>query len=73
VFEVAEPLADGSLVEVLPEARPQSVTLGILYPTRRMLPPRTKAFIEMAVEELRRHLAAQEQLLPERQAAFTRS
>ena len=58
VYEVADHLSQGRLVEVLPEARPQSVTLGILYPTRKMLPPRTKAFIEMAVEELRRHLAA---------------
>ena len=62
-YEVAAHLADGRLVEVLPEARPQPVTLGVLYPTRRMLPPRTKAFIEMAVEELRRHLAAQTALL----------
>jgi DNA-binding transcriptional LysR family regulator len=65
VFEVAEYLADGRLVEVLPEARPQSTTLGILYPTRRMLPPRTKAFIELAVEELRRHLAQALQRAPE--------
>ena len=64
VFEVAEYLADGRLVEVLPEARPQSMTLGILYPTRRMLPPRTKAFIDLAVEELRRHLASALQRAP---------
>lgn len=63
VFEVAPYLTDGRLVEVLPDARPQPVTLGILYPTRRMLPPRTKTFIEMAVEELRRHLSAQAALL----------
>ena len=64
-FEVAEYLAEGRLVEVLPEARPQSTTLGILYPTRRMLPPRTKAFIELAVDELRRHLALALQRVPE--------
>jgi DNA-binding transcriptional LysR family regulator len=58
IFEVAEPLAQGRLVEVLPEARPRSVTLGILYPTRKMLPPRTKAFIELAVEQLRAHVSA---------------
>ena len=57
LFEVADYLADGRLVEVLPEAQPQPVTLGILYPTRRMLPPRTKSFIDLAVEELRRHVA----------------
>ena len=67
-YEVAEHLAAGRLVEVLPEARPQTVTLGILYPTRRMLPPRTKAFIDMAVEELRRHVNAQLAMLAPRGA-----
>ncbi len=57
LFEVAAYLAEGRLVEVLPEAQAQPVTLGILYPTRRMLPPRTKSFIDLAVEELRRHVA----------------
>ena len=59
VFEVAEYLADGRLVEVLPDSRPQPVTLGVIYPSRRMLPPRAKHFIDMAVEELRRHIAEQ--------------
>lgn len=63
LFEVAPYIADGRLVEVLPEARPQSMTLGVLYPTRRMLPPRTKSFIDLAVEELRRHLGEQLALL----------
>ena len=71
LFEVAGHLADGRLVEVLPEARPQPVTLAVLYPTRRMLPPRAKSFIELAVEELRRHLA-QELALVEPKAAATR-
>jgi len=66
LYEVAPYLADGRLVEVLPEARTQAVTLGVLYPTRRMLPPRTKTFIDMAVEELRRHLAERLALLGER-------
>jgi DNA-binding transcriptional LysR family regulator len=57
LFEVAPYLADGRLVAVLPEAEPRPVTLAVLYPTRRMLPPRAKSFIELAVEELRRHLA----------------
>lgn len=56
-FEVARYLADGRLVEVLPEARPLPATLAALYPTRRMLPPRVKSFIELTVEALRRHLA----------------
>ncbi len=59
LFEVAPLIADGRLVEVLPEAPPLPVTLGILYPTRRMLPPRTKSFIDLSVEEMRRHLTSQ--------------
>jgi len=58
LFEVAEHIAAERLVEVLSEAPPQPVTLGLLYPTRRMLPPRAKSFIDLAVDELRRHLTA---------------
>ena len=67
VFEVADYLADGRLVEVLPAARPQPVTLGIIYPSRRLLPPRTKSFIDLAVEELRRHVAHELQKVAQRQ------
>jgi DNA-binding transcriptional LysR family regulator len=63
LFEVADHIADGRLVEVLPDAPPQPVTLGLLYPTRRMLPPRAKTFIDLSVEELRRHLNARLALL----------
>jgi DNA-binding transcriptional LysR family regulator len=66
VYEIAPHLAEGRLVEVLPEARPQPVTLGVLYPTRRMLPPRTKTFIDMAVEELRGHVTTRLALAPGR-------
>jgi DNA-binding transcriptional LysR family regulator len=59
LFEVAQLIAEGRLVEVLPKAPPLPVTLGILYPTRRMLPPRTKSFIDLSVEEMRRHLTSQ--------------
>ena len=59
LFEVAPLIAAGSLVELLPEAPPQSVTLGILYPSRRMLPPRTKTFMDLAAEELRGHVEGQ--------------
>lgn len=66
LFEIAALIADGRLVEALPEAPPLPVTLGVLYPTRRMLPPRTKSFIELAVEEMRRHVAGQLALLAPR-------
>ena len=68
LFEVAPQIADGRLVEVLPDAPPLPVTLGILYPTRRMLPPRTKSFIDLSVEEMRRHLTSQLAILgPQKQ------
>ena len=59
LFEIAPLLAEGRLVEVLAKAPPLPVTLGVLYPTRRMLPPRTKSFIDLSVEEMRRHLTSQ--------------
>ena len=68
LFEVAPLIAEGRLVEVLPEAPPLPVTLGILYPSRRMLPPRTKSFIDLSVEEMRRHLTSQLAILePQKQ------
>ena len=59
LFEVAPLIAAGRLVALLPEAPPLPVTLGLLYPSRRMLPPRTKSFIDLCVEDMRRHIAAQ--------------
>jgi DNA-binding transcriptional LysR family regulator len=70
LFEVAPLLAEGRLVEVLPDAPPLPVTLGVLYPTRRMLPPRTKSFIDLSVDEMRRHLTSQLAILgPQKSAA----
>ncbi|MBB3904011.1 DNA-binding transcriptional LysR family regulator [Methylobacterium brachythecii] len=59
LFEVAPYLADGRLVQVLPAVSPVSVTLGLLYPSRKLLPNRAKTFIGMATEEIRRHLGQQ--------------
>jgi DNA-binding transcriptional LysR family regulator len=74
LFEVADHIAEGRLVEVLPESPPQSVTLGLLYPTRRMLAPRAKTFIDLAVEELRRHINGRLGLLkPQKVAAVSES
>jgi DNA-binding transcriptional LysR family regulator len=64
-FEVAQHLAKGHLVPILPDAPPQSVTLGVLYPTRKMLPIRVKTFVDLAVEGVRRHVAKQLELIGE--------
>lgn len=69
LFEVAEHIAAGRLVEVLPEAPPQPVTLGLLYPTKRMLAPRAKTFIDLSVEQLRAHVTAKLALLKSAAAA----
>jgi len=49
LWEVAEHLKDGRLVPVLPDCPPESVTLSVLYPHRRLLPARVKAFADFAV------------------------
>lgn len=59
LFEVAQHLASNHLKLILPKAPPQSVTLGVLYPTRKMLPLRVKSFVEMTVDDIRSHVAKQ--------------
>jgi DNA-binding transcriptional LysR family regulator len=58
-FEVAEHLAAGRLKTVLPDTPPQPVTLGVIYPTRKMLSPRVKSFVDMSIEGIRQHLSKQ--------------
>ncbi|MEQ8354789.1 MAG: LysR family transcriptional regulator [Kiloniellaceae bacterium] len=50
LWEVAEHLKAGRLVAVLPETPPEPVTLSVLYPHRRLLPTRVKAFADFAVK-----------------------
>ncbi|AWN35060.1 LysR family transcriptional regulator [Methylobacterium radiodurans] len=59
LFEVASHIADGQLVTVLPKTPPLSVTLGILYPSRKMLSARGKTFVDMAYEAMRDHVTGQ--------------
>ena len=49
LWEVAGSLRDGSLVPVLPDFPPEPVALSVLYPHRRLLPARVKAFADFAV------------------------
>ena len=57
LFEIAEHLRSGALVQVLPEFPPQPATLAILYPYRRMVPTKVRLFADMLVEEARAHIA----------------
>ena len=49
LWEVAEYVKDGRLVPVLADCPPEPVTLSVLYPHRRLLPARVKAFADFAV------------------------
>lgn len=49
-FEVAEHLAAGRLVPVLPEHPPEPATLAVVYPHRRLLPAKVKLFADAVIE-----------------------
>ena len=51
-FEVAEHLRGGRLVQVLPDFPPEPVSLAVVYPHRRLLPAKVKAFADFMVEEV---------------------
>lgn len=53
VYDVADDIASGRLVEVLPEFRPSPVPISILYARRRHLAPRLRAFMDWLEEVLR--------------------
>ena len=52
-FSVEKELADGSLMEVLPEYRGASRPFTLLYPHNRYVPLRVRAFIDFLVEQQR--------------------
>ena len=51
LFEVAPELRAGRLVEVLPQYRPEPVTLAIVYPHRRFLPAKVRVFADFMAAE----------------------
>ena len=57
VWEVAEHLRAGRLVPVLPAFPPEPVTLAVLYPHRKLLPAKVKAFADFVIERMRRVVA----------------
>ena len=54
VYDVADDIAAGRLVEVLAEFRPSPVPISILFARRRHLAPRLRAFMDWLEEVLRR-------------------
>ncbi|UUZ75637.1 LysR substrate-binding domain-containing protein [Polaromonas sp. P1(28)-13] len=51
-FLVAEDLAAGRLQQVLPDLEAGDVNIVTIYPTRRLLEPRDRRFIDLMVEQL---------------------
>ncbi|WP_437287574.1 LysR family transcriptional regulator [Sorangium sp. So ce406] len=51
-FLVAKDLAAGRLQQVLPDVEAEDVKIVTIYPTRRLLEPRVRRFIDLMVEEL---------------------
>jgi DNA-binding transcriptional LysR family regulator len=49
-WEVAHHLRAGRLEAVLPDFPPEPATLAVLYPHRRLLPAKVKAFADFIVE-----------------------
>jgi DNA-binding transcriptional LysR family regulator len=51
-FLVGEDVRDGTLVELLPAVESPRVPVVALYPHRRFLEPRVRAFIDLLVDHL---------------------
>jgi DNA-binding transcriptional LysR family regulator len=54
VWHVADDLRAGRLVRVLPGYAPPTTGIHAVMPERRLVPPRTRAFVDFLVEELGR-------------------
>ncbi len=52
-FDIARNLADGSLVEILPDTPPLPSLFGCLYPHRRLQDAKVRLFIEFVIERCR--------------------
>ena len=59
MFEVAAHLRAGRLVPVLPAFPPEPVTLAVVYPHRKLLPAKVKAFADFMVGEIGKAVAAE--------------
>jgi DNA-binding transcriptional LysR family regulator len=57
-FLLAEHLAAGALVEVLPETPPVAAELAIVYPHKRLMDPKVRVFIDFMAQECRARVEA---------------
>lgn len=51
-------LANGDLVHVLPDWQAKADPVHLVYPRQRFMPPKLRAFIDLAQDELRHHFSA---------------
>lgn len=58
-YMVGDELAQGRLVEVLPEARPPAQAISVVYPAARQMPARVRAAVDAFVAIGSREMAAQ--------------
>lgn len=66
VFDVAEHLTAGRLVEVLPDTPPVGAIFGCLYPHRRLQDPKIRLFIDFVIERSREQVRALKPVLGRR-------
>ena len=52
VWEVADDLRAGRLIPLMTDFPPEPLTLGVLYPHRRLLPAKVRAFADFLVERV---------------------
>jgi DNA-binding transcriptional LysR family regulator len=62
VFEIADALADGRLLPVLPHCPPQVLALALLFPHRSLQPARVRAFADFLFDEVRDHIIERHRL-----------
>lgn len=61
IFEVAEHLATGKLVPLMLDHIPEPQTLGVLYPSRQLIPAKIRVFVDFLAEEARAYVEDQRQ------------
>lgn len=53
-YQAADDLASGALVRLLPDAEPPPLPVHVVVPTARLMPGRVRAFVDHAVDHLKR-------------------
>ncbi len=55
-FEIAEHLAIGDLIEILPDTPPSTTNLAIIYPHKQLQDPKVRLFIDFMTENIRKRI-----------------